>query len=274
VAETFNVLRGKRIVVTRAVEQSVALLHALRESAAIPVSLPMVSFAPPEAPGPLDDALMNLHGFDWIFLTSQNALRAMQDRCGLISLSLPQLIAGVRIAAVGPATSEAAEQAGIEVTYVAQKHQGVALAEELGERVRGMKVLLPRSDRANQDLVEALGRLGAQVTEVIAYKTIRPNEEGTQGYISELEKGADAILFFSPSAVHHLSELLGAAKFMIMSRTVAFVAIGPVTEKALRTAGVERVIIAKETHASAVLGALSDFLLETEQKLHAGVKRG
>ncbi len=92
-----------------------------------------------------------------------------------------------------------------------------------------------------------------------------PNEEENRHFAAELEKGADAILFFSPSAVHHLQELLGAAKFVIMSRVVAFTAIGPVTEKSLRARGVERVISAKDTHAAAVLAALSDFFaLRTE----------
>lgn len=272
--ETFNILRGKRIIVTRAVEQSESLLNALRESAAIPVLLPMVSFAPPDDPSLMDEALKNLKNFDWVFLTSQNTLRAIQDRCALLSLPLVESIAGVRIAAVGPATAEAVEHAGLEVTYVAQKHQGVALAEELGERVRGMKIFLPRSDRANQDLVERLDHLGAEVTEVIAYKTVRPNESESKLYAAELEKSADAILFFSPSAVHHLQELLGAAKFVIMSRVVAFAAIGPVTEKSLHAAGVERVIASKDTHAGAVLAALSDFFTIPDQKLPVGAKRG
>jgi uroporphyrinogen-III synthase len=274
VAETFNILRGKRIIVTRAVEQSESLLSALRESSAIPVLLPMVSFAPPGDPSPLDDALKNLKNFDWVFLTSQNALRAMLDRSALLSLPLTELIADVRIAAVGPATADAVERAGLEITYVAQKHQGVSLAEELGERVRGKKIFLPRSDRANQDLVETLHHLGAAVTEVIAYKTVRPNQNENIHYAAELEIGADAILFFSPSAVHHLQELLGAAKFVIMSRTVAFIAIGPVTEKSLRAAGVERIITSKDTHAPAVLAALSEFFTITEQKLPVGAKRG
>ena len=153
------------------------------------------------------------------FLTSQNALRALQDRCASFVIALAKLIAGVRIAAVGPATAEAAEHAGLEVTYVAQKHQGVALAEELGERVRGKKILLPRSDRANQDFVEAWIVWAREVTEVIAYKTVRPNEEETRHYAAELERGADAVLFFSPSAVHHLQDLLGAEKFVILSRS-------------------------------------------------------
>ncbi len=272
--ESDKMLHRKRVVVTRATEQSESLVEALRSHGAVPVLLPMVSFAPPEDPGPLEEALKKLGQFDWIFLTSQNALRAMQDRCALLELPLIELITGVSIAAVGPATAEAAELAGLNMDYVAQKHQGVALAEELGLRVRGKRVLLPRSDRANQDLVEVLNHLGAQVTEVIAYKTIRPNEEETKKHLLEIEKGADAVLFFSPSSVHHLKDTLGAARFVILSRVSAFTAIGSVTERALRAAGVERVIASKDTHVSAVVDALTDFFSATDPKISVGAKRG
>jgi uroporphyrinogen III methyltransferase/synthase len=274
VAETNKTLHGKRVIVTRAVEQSETLVDALRSYGAVPVLLPMVSFAPPEDSEPLEAVLKNLRQFDWIFLTSQNALRAMQDRCAMMGLQLVEMSAAVSVAAVGPATAEAAEHAGLKIAYVAQKHQGVALAEELGERVRGKRVLLPRSDRANRDLVEVLDHLGARVTEVIAYKTIRPNEAETKKHLSEIEKGADAVLFFSPSSVHHLRDTLGAARFVILSREIAFTAIGSVTERALRAAGVERVIASKDTHVTAVVDALTDFFSTSEQKLSVGAKRG
>ncbi len=267
-------LQGKRVIVTRAVEQSGSLLEALRSHGAVPVLLPMVSFAPPEVPEPLEAALRDLQRFDWLFLTSQNALRAMQDRCALLGLQLNELIAGVAVAAVGPATAESAEHAGLRIAYVAQKHQGVALAEELGERVRGKRVLLPRSDRANQDLVEVLGKLGAQVTEVVAYKTIRPDDDETKKHLSVFENGADAVLFFSPSSVQHLRDALGPARFVILSREIAFTAIGSVTERALRAAGVERVIVARDTHVASIVDALNNLFSTIDQKSSVGAKRG
>ena len=48
-AETFNILRGKRVVVTRAVEQSESLLQRTTARARrFLLLLPMVSFAPPD----------------------------------------------------------------------------------------------------------------------------------------------------------------------------------------------------------------------------------
>jgi uroporphyrinogen-III synthase len=67
---------------------------------------------------------------------------------------------------------------------------------------------------------------------------------------------ADAILFFSPSAVQHFAELVGAVKFRALQDTLAIAAVGPVTAKALREAGVERVVVSADTTTVAVVEAL------------------
>jgi uroporphyrinogen III methyltransferase/synthase len=273
VDEIYNSLKGKRIIVTRSVEQSKPLMRALSEHGAVPVLLPMVSFAPPDDFAHLDRVLHEIHSFDWIFLTSQNALRALELRCATLGLSLKELIGPVRIAAVGPATAEAAQNCGLQLAHVATKHQGVALAEELASSVNGKKVLLPRSDRANQDLVQVLNDLGALVTEVIAYKTLRAGEVQSSSVLDEIERGTHAILFFSPSAVHNLRDLLGPAKFVIVSRTIAFTAIGPITQRALRESGVEKILSAADTNMDALLLALSEYFASQQNALPAGAKR-
>lgn len=270
--ESANFLKGKRVAVTRAAEQSEQLVQALRERGALPVVVPIVAFGLPDDPSLLDDAIRDIQSYDWVFLTSQNALRAMQERSQILQLPLAQAMAGVRVAVVGPATAEAAENAGLKVTHVARKHQGVSLAEELAEEIKGKRVLLPRSDRANPDVIEKLRRLGAQVREIVAYKTIRPDHQDLRKVEALAKEGVDAVLFFSPSAVHHLQDLLGSEKFLEFSRGSAFTAIGPVTEEALHKAGVDRVVLAHDTTVSAVLAALTDFFSRPATRLPAGVK--
>src|SRR5208337_1130304 len=97
---------------------------------------------------------------------------------------------------------------------------------------------LPRSDRANHDLVETLQRLGAHVTEIVAYKTLRPASDDTRYLENILQDVPDALLFFSPSAVRHLRELFGPHRFQNLAEKSVFAAIGSVTERALREAGV------------------------------------
>jgi uroporphyrinogen-III synthase len=253
-----NPLKGKRVVVTRVEEQSKALVQALREKGAVPLLAPMVAFAHPDHPELLDEAIRAMERYDWVFLTSQNAVRALQERCEVLGISLGQTARKSKIAAVGPATADAAKDAGLKLEYVAVKHQGAALAEELAEKIKGKSVLLPRSDRANPELVKKLEELGAQAKEVVAYKTVQPGEKDLAEAEAILGEGADAVLFFSPSAVNHLQEMLGDEKFLELSRGALFVAVGPVTEAALRTSKVERVRVAGDTKVDAVVEALTE----------------
>jgi uroporphyrinogen-III synthase len=273
VAERFaNALSGKRVAITRAAEQSQPLLSALREQGAQPILLPMVAFGLPDDLQALDDSLRRLREYHWVFFTSQNAVRALQERSEQLKVSLHDAIGTAQIAAVGPATAEAARAAGLAIAYVAKEHNGVALAQELQAEVRGKRVLLPRSDRANHDLVETLQRLGAHVTEIIAYKTLRPASDDTHNLENILQDVPDAVLFFSPSAVHHLRELLGPQQFHNLAVKSAFAAIGPVTERALREAGVQRLVVASDASATAILESLATFFVNSGRSLPVGVK--
>ena len=267
-------LQGKRVVVTRSAEQSRELVRALQDAGAVPVVLPMVAFAPPDDTTALDQVLRALSQFDWIFLTSQNALRALQERCHAQHLELPSAFGSARLAAVGPATAEAAASAGIEVSYIATKHHGVALAEELAAEVKGKRVFLPRSDRANPDLVELLNRHGAIVSEVVAYKTVAPDQAVLSDARAALRQPVDAILFFSPSAVHHLQDILGNEKVLELSRQAGFAAIGSITASALHRANVQRVLLAEDTTVKSIVRALENHFAISRSGLSAGVKPG
>jgi uroporphyrinogen-III synthase len=267
-------LAGKRVVVTRALEQSQSLVEALREAGAKPMLLPLVAFAPADNLGELDACLKNGAQFDWVFFTSQNALRAVQQRCAALDLALPQVLAGVKIAAVGPATAEAVTASGLPVNFISRIHNGVALAEEFASEAKGKHVFLPRSDRANPELIEVLKGNAAKVTPVVAYKTISPSLDSPETQETLLRGDPDAVLFFSPSAVHHLRDLLGTQRFHDLSRQSIFVAIGPVSENALKAEGVDRILMAADTTVVAAVSALADYFAKAGQRQPAGAKQG
>jgi uroporphyrinogen-III synthase len=265
-------LAGKCIVVTRATEQTESLCQELQARHALPILFPLIGFAPPDDFAPLDSALRDLSQFDWLFVTSQNVLRALLERSATLALSLAEAAKDLRVAAVGPSTAGAAKDAGLSVSHVAAIHYGLALAEELEAELLGCRVFLPRSDRANPELPEALRRLGVEVTDVIAYRTVRPADPDPIT-LAQLSNGeADAVLFFSPSAVQHLKELLGEPQFRALQEKAIFTAIGPVTARSLHDAGVVRIVSASDTTASAVVCALEEFFTSAKRPL-AGVKR-
>lgn len=249
-------LAGKRIVITRALTDSEELAQQLSRRGAIPLISPLISFAEPEDFGPLDKAIDEFIRFDWIILTSVRAARAVAGRAKESGQSVRPAGCSMRAACVGPVTAEAARQAGFLVAHVAETHNGVALAEELGSQLAGARVLLPRSNRANLDLPVALKRHGAHVTEVIAYRTVPPTASDRDGLKAMVAGEADAILFFSPSAVQHFAPAFGDGQMRAVEDMLAVTAVGPVTAKALREAGAQRFIVASDTTAASVIDAL------------------
>ncbi len=268
-----SALDGRRIVITRSAAQSEMLAKELSARGAIPVVLPLVSFADPQDFAPLDRAIEEIQQFDWIILTSAQAVRAVVKRGKELERSLIRSGSKLRIASVGPVTAEAARHAGLPVEYVAETHTGAALAEELGDRLQGAKVFLPRSDRANPDLPAALKRRGAQVTEVIAYRTLKPTDVDQRNLRQMAEGAADAVLFFSPSAVQHFAELFGGEQLRALQDKLAITAVGPVTANVLRQAGVGRTVLAGDTTAAAVVDALEKHFAGTVKRAPAGTKR-
>jgi uroporphyrinogen-III synthase len=274
-----SALFGHRIVITRAVEQSSDLVTKLERRGAIPISLPLVAFSTPENFAPLDAALHRWQEFDWVLFTSANAVQSVAQRASTTNLGILRPSSRPQIAAVGPATNQAAVKAGLHVTHVAKTHLGLALAEELAQQLRNKSVFLPRSDRANPDLPAALKKLDANVTEVVAYHTLPPSNVDRARVTEVLDENSDAALFFSPSAVNNLADLIGRESLTALQNKIAIAAVGPVTAAALRDHGVTNLITAADTTAEAVIAALESHFARQEKKLasanHAsGATRG
>jgi len=251
-------LHGKRVVITRAAQQSSSLIEKLSALGAVPIALPLVSFAAPEDFAPLDAALDQLEHFDWVMFTSENAVRAVVKRASVRGNLRNVAGRRSRAAAVGPTTAEAAKRAGFFIDYEANTHSGAALANELGERLRNQTVFLPRSDRANPDLPNILRKYGAEVIEVVAYRTVTPVNLDQTKVAQILNAEVDALLFFSPTAVEHFSVIAGAQAFAALQTRLAITAVGPITANALNQIGIDRVILSSDTTVDAAIAALEN----------------
>jgi uroporphyrinogen-III synthase len=240
-------LAGRRIVVTRAERQSGGLRERLERQGAEILLLPTIEIAPPESYAPLDDALLHAYNYDWLVVTSANAVRVIGERLvplGLAARSLGHL----RCAAVGASTAEALRSLGLAVEVVPERYVGEALGEALVDSVRGQRVLLVRAAVARDVVPDALAAAGAVVTVVDAYRTVIPAEAAQ---LARAVFGAnslpDAVVFTSGSTVMHLLDVLRDAG-LAFPREIACVSIGPLTSAALRDA--ELVVAAEAETAS------------------------
>lgn len=250
-------LAGKRIVVTRASEQSREFIEELAALGAEVIAFPLIEILPVEDPAPLDQAIRNLASIDWLILTSQNAVAHFSKRSVELGISPKNLSANTQVAAVGPSTAKAAGLAGYPVHFVSPEPRGMGLAAGLYHEVKGKRVLLPRSDRAGSELPAALRVAGAEVVEVIAYRTAAPEEMQAETLETILSGQMDVITFASPSAFERLSRLAGLETLHRIAARVAFATVGPVTTRAIRQAGlpvaIEAVQPSSEGFAAAIV---------------------
>lgn len=227
-------LAAKRIVVTRAEAQAAPFLAALRAEGAVPLAAAAIRILPPEDPAPLADALAQLEATDWLVCTSANAVRAVATARG--ARPWP---ATLRAAAVGVATAQALQAAGLPVSFTPSAAVADALARELPLRP-GVRVLWPHGDLAEVGLAATLRARGADVHTAIAYRTVA--DVALLGLVDALRDGrVDAITFTSASTVRHVVEGLAQAGVTLQptgrpARPLV-VCIGPVTAAAARECG-------------------------------------
>lgn len=253
-----SALRSKTIFVSRAREQCSDLCAHLESSGAQVIASPLLRFALPQDLVPLDAALQALGEFDWWLITSQHAVEFAAARCHALGAQLAELAHVVRVGAVGVATAEAARRAGIAVEYVAKQQSASGLAEELAGKVACKRVLLLRSNLADSALPTSLAARGAEVSDIIAYRTLPPADQVRKRLTEISWEHVDAAIFFSPSAIRHLAEAIGAEKMKEISAKAVSVAVGPTTAEAARKHGFERCAQAEEPSSAAVAHALEE----------------
>jgi uroporphyrinogen-III synthase len=260
-----TILAGKRIVVTRSAAQALDLLKALQHTGAIPILLPLIRILPADDFSPLDDALRHLSEFDLTIFTSQNAVRILRERADLLKISLGENHRAPLAAAVGEATAAEATTAGFQVIHIASRPVGIALVEDMGSRLRGKNVLLPRSDRANPDVLSALEKYGARTTEVIAYRTLAEDPQNSD--VVSKAMNADAVLFFSPSAVEGFDSVCGPGKLAEFAAKGIVLASGLVTLAALHSSGIANATAASEPSVASILEALANSFRARNRRL-------
>jgi uroporphyrinogen-III synthase len=258
-------LAGRRIIVTRPRAQSDDFVRQLEAHGASAVVCPASSIRPIADSAPLDRALRDLRSFHWLVFTSANAVTAVMDRVRALGLSSVDL-RDVRIAVVGDATADALERVGMQPSLRPADFDAASLARSLGD-VRGLRLLLPRSNIAGRELPALLRQSGGDVVEVMAYETVPDDSDAGLARVLR-DEGADAITFASPSAVRASVEAIGgvaiARDLLAGPRRPTIVCIGPSTELEARAAGLAVDVVAKRHDVSGMVDALVDWFGRTE----------
>lgn len=244
-------LEGVGVLVTRPRPQVETLVAGLEALGAEVHVHPVIEIVPPEDDAPLRAALADLDGFDWIVLTSTNAVEAVISIC-----PPPWPAGGCRVGVVGAATRRALESRGIRADLVPPEFTGESLAramvERLGRRLEGCRILLPRAREGREELPLILGRHGADVRVVEAYRTAPCGHE-KPALQACLSRGRIRLLTFaSPSAVRAFDSLAGTEA----TRAIGAVCIGPVTAREAGSLGYRVLAVPSDHTAEGLIDAI------------------
>jgi hydroxymethylbilane synthase len=237
-----------RVLVTRAAEQAAELVLELRAAGVDPIPVPAIAveFEPPG--GDLDAAARLMHTYAWVVITSANGARATLKAAERVFTALETS----KFAAIGPATRGILEHEGIAVDYQPPEPSATAMAAGLPFDP-GDRVLVVRGDLADAELAILLRTRGAEVDDVIVYRT-REAPEGSRALLRTAAAGGPiaAAVFTSGSTVRGLVSL--GHQESIDVRSFPAICIGPETADEARTTGF-RVVAVSPTPDSAALAA-------------------
>ncbi|MCE2542138.1 MAG: uroporphyrinogen-III synthase [Acidobacteria bacterium] len=259
-------LSGRRVLVTRAREQSAELVDRLVDLGAEPVEAPTIRIAPPDDYGPLDAACADAESFDWIVFTSVNGVDAFLERL-LAGPRDIRALGGVRLCAIGPATAGRLRRHGLKVDVMPAEHRAEAVFDALRRagRLAGARVLLARADIARAMLADALRAAGAEVTEATAYRTVRADGwSGPELHSLLREQPVDVVTFTSASTARNFAEILGAETAAELLAATPVASIGPVTAAAAAELGIETRIMPAAYTIPALVEAIADHFAGAE----------
>jgi uroporphyrinogen-III synthase len=218
------------VVVTRAEASDGPLSSQLRSLGLKVLLWPAIEVTTADS-SDLEAALARIDEFAWIVFTSRQAVLPVVTR-------LASQPTGLKVAAVGQATAQVLRQKGWNVDLVPDDPSAGALVSAFEAFAKpGLRVLFPAGSRALPTIAKGLAQVGAEVTQVEAYRTEAASLDVNEcrAWIERNEIGA--VTFASPSAVVELERALGKEDFDKLFAQAAAVAIGPTTARVLTELG-------------------------------------
>jgi len=253
-------LFGKRVLVTRTRQQAADLVDGLEALGAEAVEAPTIRLLPPEDDSPLTQACAAVSSFDWIVFTSANGVAAFMTRLQAGPGDVRDL-KGIRLCAIGPATADRLQQYGVKVDLTPPEYRAEAVVQALRATgsLEGARILLPRADIARELLADELRKSGADVLEVIAYRTVLADADGEgepDVYRMLLDKRIDVVTFTSASTVRNFVRIYGAEAAPDLLQSTVVACIGPVTAEAAEQCDIHPAIVADPYTIPALVDAI------------------
>lgn len=236
------------------------LVDELAHYGATTETVATMSIEPPRTEQAMERAVRGLVDgrYLWTVFTSPHAVGAIAERLAEYGLD-SRALSGISLAAVGRGTVEALARIGItaDLTPIVENTTG-ALAKEFPAHDELLdpldRVLVPSADVSVEPLLVGLSKLGWEVEEVTAYRTVRAAPPPPEVREDIKTGNFDAVVFTSATAVRNM---IGIAGKPHASTVVA--AIGPATAAACEIHGLRVDVVADSPTFESLAEALARF---------------
>ena len=198
-----NRLQNIRVMVTRPVEQAIDLIEQINDAGGQASSFPTLEIQA-SADTESVERCKFVSGYDWIIFISQNAVR--------YSLSLLPIAAWplrTCIASVGPTTSNALQQAGLQVNREPDNamNSEALLVKFKDEELAGKKILIIRGIGGRETLANGLREMGALVDYAEVYSRHCPDHDN-EHLLQQFEDGIDIVTIASGETLQNFADII------------------------------------------------------------------
>jgi uroporphyrinogen III methyltransferase/synthase len=266
-------LTGKKILITRARDQSGEFATQLKNLGAEVIEFPTIEIVPPIRWKELDRAIDRLNSYDWVLFTSANGVNFFWQR--FREKGKRRLPPSLKICAIGPATAHQLKEKKISVDYMPKEFVAESILKGLDKmEIRRKRILLARAKKGRDVLPRGLNKMGADVDVVELYRAVKPKGGSRQLKKILSEERIDAVTFTSSSTVEHFVELLKKEDLKQLLKKIAIACIGPVTAKTAKEWGMRVQIQPREYTVPALTQAIAAYFAPHPSPLPRGERVG
>ncbi|RMD60211.1 MAG: uroporphyrinogen-III synthase, partial [Nitrospirae bacterium] len=167
---------------------------------------------------------------------------------------------GIEICCIGSSTAKILRGYGLIADLIPDVYSAEGLIELFKNDVKGRRFLLPRAEKGREDFPHMVRDSGGFIDIPTAYRTVKPKLLSKIKRLKRfLQEGRITIATFtSASTFNNLRDSLGDDINNLLNGVI-IVAIGPVTAKAIESAGLKVHIIPEKATIEAMTDAIINY---------------
>jgi uroporphyrinogen III methyltransferase / synthase len=205
---------------------------------------------------PLDEAVDNLFGYDWVILKNAAAAKFFLQRFRELQRAIDELD-NLRFCVIGDEAAEIIREARVHLDLPVDRfpveRAPAAILSYLGgaDFISGLNILIPSANVTRAGFDHELESLGARVDAIAAYRTTDETSLLTQVKGLLAGGGIDWVLFTRPSDVEELAQVFDTDDLAKLLPGVSVACFDQVTNKAAGTFGLTSVASPEDPSAEA-----------------------